>query len=59
MNQTLVEEGEKSILKFNTKKDGLPKILHIFAGGREGSNIDKEPLFIIIMSQKILPLLSL
>jgi hypothetical protein len=49
MNQTFVEEGEKSILKFNTNKDGLPKIFHIFAGGREGKNIDKESLFIIFM----------
>jgi len=59
MKRAFVEGGEKSVIKFNTKKDGLAKIFHIFSGGRDGNNIDKEPLFILIMSQIILPLFSL
>jgi hypothetical protein len=35
MNRTFVEKSEKSLIKFNTKKDGLARIFHIFEGGRE------------------------
>jgi hypothetical protein len=33
MKQTFVEVSQKSLLKLNTKRDGLARILHIFEGG--------------------------
>ena len=59
MKRMFVGKSEKNLLKFKTKKDGLPRILHIFKGGREVNNVDTPPLFIQILSQIILPLVSL
>ena len=61
MKRTFVEKSEKSLLKFKTKKDNLSRVLHIFkeGRGREGNNVDIKPLFIQILSQIILPLVSL
>ena len=56
---TFVEYSKKGLLKLNKKKDGLARILPIFAGGREGNNIDIKPLFILIISQIVSPMSSL